>query len=180
MPGDTIEVMSNVYLVGFMGAGKTSVGKALADRLGYEFLDLDQLLATRFEGSISGVFEVHGEEAFREAETAELRRTTGRDRLVVATGGGAFCSDVNRLVIAGCGGISVFLDVPWEMLQGRLRGATSHRPMYGDAASARDLLARRQADYRRATITVSITKLESPEETADRIVETLREVACAT
>jgi shikimate kinase len=170
--------MSNIFLVGFMGAGKTSVGQALAKRLSYQFLDLDECLSTRFGMSISEVFRDHGEDVFREAEAEEMHRAADLDRCVVATGGGAFCSETNRLVIAGSGGVSVFLDVPWEVLRSRLRGATSDRPMFGDTASARGLFDRRLPHYRQATLTVPVTEEENPEETATRIVAALREVPC--
>jgi shikimate kinase len=170
--------MSNIFLVGFMGAGKTSVGQALAERLDYQFLDLDERLSARFGMTINEVFQDHGEGVFREAEAEELHQAADLERCVVATGGGAFCSEINRLAIAGSGGVSVFLDVPWEVLRSRLQGATSDRPMFGDAISARGLFDRRLPCYRQATLTVGVTEHEKPEETAERIREALQEVPC--
>jgi shikimate kinase len=170
--------MSNIFLVGFMGAGKTSVGQALAERLGYQFLDLDERLSARFGMTINEVFQDHGEGVFREAEAEELHRAAELERCVVATGGGVFCSEINRLAIAGSGGVSVFLDVPWEVLRTRLQGATSERPMFGDERRARELFDLRLPYYRQAAMTVSVTEQETAENTAARIMEALREVPC--
>ena len=172
--------MSNIYLVGFMGAGKTSVGAALAARLGYDFLDLDERLSERFGAPICEVFSDCGEEAFRVAETEELDRSTAFERCVVATGGGTFCSEANREIIFGAGGIAVFLDAPWEVLRRRLPGENVDRPKFGDAERAQLLLSRRLPHYRKATVTVATTADETPARTAARVADVLREAACAT
>ena len=120
-----------------------------------------------------------GEElGLRFTRGSDAHRAADLERCVVATGGGAFCSEINRLAIAGSGGVSVFLDVPWEVLRSRLQGATSDRPMFGDAISARGLFDRRLPCYRQATLTVGVTEHEKPEETAERIREALQEVPC--
>jgi len=172
--------MSNVYLVGFMGAGKTSVGAALAAHLGYGFLDLDERLSERFGAPIREIFDDSGEEIFRVAETEELSRSTDLERVVVATGGGTFCSEANREIIFGAGGVSVFLDAPWEELCRRLPGENLDRPMFGDEEMARLLLSRRMSHYRQATLTVAVKADDTPLQTASRVVEALREAPCAT
>lgn len=177
---DTIERMSNLYVVGFMGAGKSSVGQVLATRLGYRFLDLDAHLVEQFQMRIREVFERLGEQRFRDAETEALRWTTTLERTVVATGGGAFCSEVNRGIIQGSGGRSIFLDVPWRVVEQRLVGDQSERPKYGDPAAARLLYERRRPHYLAATWTIELDGCEAPEAAADRILEIVAGAVCGT
>ena len=171
--------MCSIFLIGFMGAGKTSVGEVLAERLGYRFIDLDQRLCESFGTTIPEVFESHGEEAFREAEREELVRCADGQKLVVATGGGAFCSQANREIIRASGGLSVFLDLPWEALDARLAGDHAGRPKYGDAGQAHRLLENCLPDYRQATMVVELVGTESAEEAADLVMAVLEEAPCA-
>lgn len=87
---------SNIILIGFMGCGKSSIGRRIALRLGHQFLDSDELIATRAEHSISDIFAAEGEEGFRRRETAELQALAGISKVVLATGGGAVLSRINR------------------------------------------------------------------------------------
>lgn len=170
--------MSNIYLVGFMGAGKTATGRIIADRLGRGFVDLDEAVEERAGLSIREIFNRHGESAFREAETAELERTTLRSKLVIATGGGAFSSPTNRRLIRRSGGISVFLDPPWEAICTRLGGGEGGRPKWIDERHARTLFIQRRPDYLLAECHIELEGDESPGEAADRITLALPEVAC--
>ncbi len=172
--------MSNVYLVGFMGAGKTSVGRAVAARLGWSFVDLDELLVARFGIDIPTVFARHGEEVFRQAETEELAATTGRDRQVVALGGGAYCTAENRRVIAETEGVAVFLDAPWELIRGRLPDRDPSRPLLGDEEHARQLYLDRRRCYLRARVVVPIHDQQSVDDVAGAVLERLERSACAT
>jgi shikimate kinase len=171
--------MSNIFLVGFMGAGKTSVAAALAARLGYNHHDVDESLRERFSASIPEIFEVYGEGAFRTAESEEIDRSTRLQRCVVATGGGAFCSASNREIIDAAEGVSVFLNLPWEVLCQRLVGDNPDRPMFRDAEQAKRLFEDRLPDYRLASITVDLAGNESPTVVADLVVGALRETSCA-
>jgi shikimate kinase len=173
-----LRVMVNIYLVGFMGAGKTSLGQRLAKQLGARFLDLDERLSERFGCPLSEVFEHHGEAVFRAAEAEELARVSGEDGLVVATGGGAFSSRANREVIEGSGGISVFLDLPWEELERRLAADNAGRPAYRDPEQARRLYDERLPHYRRATLTIPLRGSEPQEEIVETIVGAVRGVPC--
>jgi len=172
--------MSNIFLVGFMGAGKSSVGEALGHHLGYRFVDLDDRLSKRFGMSISSVFEAHGEAAFRAAEREELAVCAGLEDVVVATGGGAFCDDENRKIIHSSDAVSVFLDVPWPVLQERLEKDHMGRPMYDNAPRVRALFEERLPHYRRAVVTTVLEGSEVPAEVARLIVRTLQEAPCAT
>lgn len=110
----------NVYLVGLMGAGKTTLGRAIARRLGYVFVDSDQEVESRTGVSLTTVFEIEGEDGFRKREAqviAELAKKRGR---VVATGGGAVLRPENRANLAASG-IVVYLDVPANTLYERTR-----------------------------------------------------------
>jgi shikimate kinase len=163
-----------------MGAGKSSVGAALAARLGNRFIDLDEEISSRFRATIPEIFRHHGEAAFRAAEREELARCAELRDLVVATGGGAFCAEANRGVIHDCGGVSVYLELPWEELAQRLASDHRERPKYDDSDQAHRLFEERLPHYRQAMVTVSLDGLESSGEIAERIVAKLGEVSCAT
>jgi shikimate kinase len=170
----------NIYLVGFMGAGKSSIGSALAGRLGHAFVDLDEHLVAEFGMPIHEIFERFGEQRFRDAERQALRWTTGLEETVIATGGGAFCSNANRDLIHGAGGCSVFLDVPWEVVERRLVGNQSGRPKFVDVDSARRLYSDRRVHYLQASWTIDLAGSESPREAAQRIVTVMAGAPCVT
>jgi shikimate kinase len=170
--------MRSIYLIGFMGAGKTSVGEVLSVRLGFDFVDLDRRLKLRFDASIPEIFARHGEDVFRAAEREELARCAEENNVVVATGGGAFCSEANREIIHDSGGLSVFLDLPWEVLDARLARDHSARPKYGDARRAKRLFASRLPDYRRATLIIELTGSETAEVAAGLVMAALEEAPC--
>jgi shikimate kinase len=172
--------MARIFLVGFMGAGKSSIGAALADRLGLRFVDLDREISTRLGAPIPDVFADRGEATFRAAERDELERFARLDDVVVATGGGAFCDSVNREIIHGSSGVSVFLDLPWAELLQRLTRDHSDRPLFNDSGRARQLFEERLPEYRQAAVRVPLDGTESPAEAAGRVIEALQEAPCAT
>ena len=172
--------MRSIYLVGFMGTGKSSVGRALASKLGLRFVDLDAILAEEAGVTIPEIFARDGETVFRLAEREALRMTTRLGPTVVATGGGAFCSAENQKLIHGSGGVSVFLDTPWDAIVRRLPGANPDRPMYVSPDHARRLFEEREPHYRKASVTLSVSGDEPPADVATRIVDAVSEVACAT
>ena len=90
------DMTSNIIFIGFMGCGKSSIGRRVANRLGHQFLDSDELIAARAEMSISDIFSLEGEAGFRLRETAELKTLAGSSNIVLATGGGAILNPVNR------------------------------------------------------------------------------------
>jgi shikimate kinase len=173
--------MDRIFLVGFMGAGKTSAGQALAQLLGSCFVDLDERLSRRFGAPIEVVFARHGEAEFRAAETEELAAVAALDgAVVVATGGGTFCREANRRLIEEAGGVSVYFDLPWPALLRRLESDHEGRPMYGDRGRAERLWEERQPDYRRAALTVALCGDERAEEVAAMVAGALRGASCAT
>lgn len=168
----------NLYLVGFMGAGKSAVGRAVARMTDRVFLDLDEAIEQRMGMSIPEIFSTRGEAEFRRIESAELKATSTETNLVVATGGGAFSSADNRRLIEGCGGVSVFLDPPWSVIERRLEGEVEHRPNWVDGDRARALYEARADDYRMSSIHLRIGDDETPETIAARIEAALAETAC--
>jgi shikimate kinase len=147
-----------LFLVGFMGAGKTSVGRALAARLGWRFLDLDQQVEEREQHSVAEIFAQSGEAAFRRAETSALQELlTSLDRsgpVVVALGGGAPIAEENSSLLTKAGEPEVFLDAPYEVLLDRCQSAGPSRPLFGDEKRARELYESRRPHYMRARLRV--------------------------
>ena len=172
--------MGTVVLVGFMGAGKTTVGRALASSLDVPFHDLDEVLERTFRLPIPEVFERHGEPVFRRAETEALRRAMRSGSAVIASGGGAFCSAPNRDLLGRAGAVSVFLDVPWAVLARRLVGTEGSRPMLDEATATRELYRRRLPHYRKADLIVPVGASDGPDTVVGRIRHLLTEAACGT
>lgn len=162
-----------------MGAGKTATGRIVADRFDRVFVDLDEVIEEGMGLSIREIFTTHGESAFRDAEAAELERTTLSTNLVVATGGGAFSSPTNRRMVRRSGGVAVFIDPPWEAICTRLGGGEGGRPKWIDERHARALFIQRRPDYLLAETHIELDGSESPGDVADRIALALPEVVCA-
>jgi shikimate kinase len=161
-----------IFLVGFMGSGKSSVGRELAARLGLRFIDLDDEIVARENRPIREVFRTHGEEYFRRVETEELRRVCGEGLAVVALGGGAFCIGENRELVRGAG-TSVWLDVPFEEIYARCAG-DSGRPLFGTREELLSLLERRRPLYALADIRV-VAEGSEPAGVALMVLSLLRE-----
>lgn len=144
---------NTIYLVGFMGSGKSTVGRRLAERLGLEFVDLDDDIEAAAGRTIADIFAADGEAAFRDAEHAALRARVGGGA-VVALGGGAFTFARNRELMRGAGR-SVWLDCPYELALRRVSGF-GHRPLAKDPVQFRALFEKRVADYSLADVRVPI------------------------
>ncbi len=114
MPGNEFESLPNIYLVGPMGAGKTTVRRHLADLLGREFIDNDHEIERKTGASIPWIFEKEGEQGFRARETVVIGDLTSRSHLVLATGGGAVTQPMNREYLKHRG-IVVYLYTPVEL-----------------------------------------------------------------
>lgn len=164
-----------VFLVGFMGAGKTSVGGALAQRLGWRFLDLDDRIEAREGRSIAAIFHESGEKVFRQAETAALRQVVGeldRGSAVVALGGGAFVQPENGAMLCEAGWPVVFLDAPVEELWRRCAGHGAERPLSRDQNQFRQLYESRRSSYMKADLCVD-TSAKSVEAVAEEVASRL-------
>ncbi|MEP7132561.1 MAG: thiamine phosphate synthase [Acidobacteriota bacterium] len=156
-----------VYLVGFMGSGKTVIGRRVAERLGVPFVDLDEEVERTSGLTVRALFESAGEAAFRERESIFLEATRSLPDAVVATGGGCYVQDRNRRAIASLGR-AVYLDVSMPVLLSRLEGKTD-RPLFAGPEQAALLAAAREPFYRMGTVPVALSD-QTIEEAADRIL----------
>jgi shikimate kinase len=147
-----------LYLVGFMASGKSTVGRALADDLGWNFVDLDEEIERQQGTTIAHIFETHGEDEFRQMESAVLQALVhlvqcGRPQ-VISLGGGTFVGQQNFELISN-NGISIWLDCPLVTIERRL-GETYHRPLARDPQRMRDLYESRRPSYARADYRIEI------------------------
>jgi shikimate kinase len=160
-----------VFLIGFMGAGKTSVGRALAERMGWQFCDLDQVIESRERKTVAQIFAGHGEAGFREIETEALMDLLqdplrARD-LVVALGGGTFAQPRNRQALERAGAVTVLLDAPLEELRRRCSADGTARPLALDYSRFTTLFEERQPAYRLASVSVNTMNKTVDEVTAE-------------
>lgn len=174
----------NLYLIGMMGAGKTTVGQVLA-RLSaadstphshYHFFDTDALIEQLANQSISQIFATDGEATFRDLETQVLAELSAYTHLVIATGGGIVLRQTNWSYLRH--GIVVWLDVPLEQLQHRLTHDAT-RPLLLEQdpqQKLKTLLEQRHALYAQADLCITVRAEESPDDIADRILQALPRV----
>ncbi|MGH9658586.1 MAG: shikimate kinase [Bryobacteraceae bacterium] len=147
-----------LYLAGFMGSGKSTIGRALAARLGWRFVDLDAEIEAREGQSIAAIFDQQGEAAFRVLESEALARlvatvSIGRP-LVMAIGGGAFVDPASARRLADRG-VTVWLDCPLAVVERRVARAT-HRPLARDPHALANLYHARRESYARADVRIPI------------------------
>jgi shikimate kinase len=161
-----------VYLVGFMGAGKTTVARALARRLDWRAIDIDELIEEREHHTVADLFARHGEPYFRAAERAVLMSQLGSRHCIVATGGGTFVDPQNRAVI-NQDGVSIWLDVPFDRVASRVP-MDGRRPLAADRAEFERLYLTRRAAYQQAHLRVDAGRC-GVEEIVDQLVEWLEQ-----
>ena len=157
-------------LIGFMGTGKTSVGRLVAEYLGFEFLDTDEIIQSRAGRSIADIFEKDGEPAFRDLERQALQELSTRQKTVISTGGGLPANPENLATLKSFA-LVVCLWASPEKIWDRVRNQ-SHRPLLHDAdpqKKIRDLLAARWPFYKQADVLIN-TDLRSVREAAHQIV----------
>jgi len=166
--------LRTVFLVGFMGAGKTTVGQALSRRLALPFEDLDDRIQQREGKTVEQIFRESGEAEFRKAEAAALCELLGELRSsvrVVALGGGAFVQPGNAALIEKAQVHSIFLDAPVEELLRRCEGEAAARPLRQSAEQFRELYEKRRRSYMKAALRI---------DTNGKDVDTVAaEVACS-
>ncbi len=158
-----------IYLVGFMGSGKTTIGRELAARIDAPFFDLDELIETAERLSIKEIFAQRGEPYFRKRERDMLRSTRNLDAGVIATGGGTFTFDENIQFIQS-EGLSVHLSAPYALLRTRIGATKDDRPLFRDDLSTHELYANRIRYYRMSDLTIDIREEETPAEIVERLV----------
>lgn len=164
---------TNLYLIGMMGAGKTTIGKKLANKLSYRFIDTDTLIEKTAGKPVSQIFADSGEAAFRQLESEVLSQTSSYTELVVATGGGIITQSINWSYLRH--GIVIWLDVPIPVLVARLSGDTT-RPLLqqGDLTQKLETLLKARGDrYAQADIRIPYEG-RSVGKTCDRILTALQ------
>jgi len=157
-----------IYLLGFMGVGKSTVGELLAEKLRWPFIDLDTTIEAGQGTTIREMFENAGEAFFRQIERAALIEASKSEPAVIALGGGTFVQQPNFEYISDTGGTTIWLDCPVEELRRRCEGKND-RPLFRDPASFGELLDQRLPYYHRANFRVS-TEGRHPDEVVEQIL----------
>ena len=148
-----------IFLIGFMGSGKTTLGRKLAARMGYEFIDLDHKLEQQVELSIAEYFQIFGEDTFRQLESEVLKKTLYPDNAIISTGGGLPCY-FDNMDWMKANGKSVYIKLSPKTLADRLETGKEERPLlqdkHGDALVAfiEQKLGERERFYSQASIIV--------------------------
>jgi len=173
LPTFPLSAPRNIILVGFMGTGKTSVGRALAGMMEWEFVDTDTLTEQRVRRTVSEIFREMGEDGFRRHETETLRRLRQKTGLVIATGGGIVLRDENIALMEEIG--AVFrLDASMETLKSRLLRDVRGRPLLAQSADPEakicELLDARRERYSKIQRSVATDGL-TPKQVAERLLD---------
>ncbi len=161
----------NIILTGFMGTGKTTLGRLLAERLGYEFIDTDTLIETQIGQTIAELFQTEGEAAFRKLESKLVEELAQKEGLIIATGGGLVL-DPNNVVALGKTGKIICLTASPEEILARVSKQQDVRPLLQEEdpqAKIIELLQQRDSTYRQFP-QLSTSKL-SREELIERLVK---------
>jgi shikimate kinase len=157
--------MKRIFLIGYMGSGKTTIGKVLAHALGLSFIDLDWYIEERFHKTISELFAGRGEDGFRQLERKMFDEVVEMEDVVIATGGGTPCF-FDNMDVMNSKGQTVFLQASSEVLFERLRVAKQQRPILQNKSSDElkiliiETLEKRVPFYSRAHITFQVDHLE--------------------
>ena len=173
-PGKAKRLKKTVVMVGMMGAGKTAVGRALAERLGVPFLASDAEIEAAANMTVPEIFTRDGEAFFRRKESQVIARLLVEERGVLSTGGGAFLSEENRRLISEKGA-SVWLDASCDVLWQRVRHRDS-RPLLrteNPRATLQSLFDQRRQFYEKADLAVQSDGQASIEQMVDRVLEAL-------
>ena len=166
--------MTRILLVGFMAAGKTTLGKALARDLGLQFVDLDHYIENRYHRSVSQLFADRGEEVFRQIERNMLHEAAEFEDIVLSCGGGTPCF-FDNMEYMNTQGVTVFLEAAVDVIYTRLTIARTKRPLVTGKTSDElrqyitDMLVRRAPYYTRAHHTFCADHLENPEQVSDSV-----------
>jgi shikimate kinase len=163
-----------IVLTGFMGSGKSTVGPLVAARLGWSFLDVDDVIEAEAGAAIAELFARHGEAAFRDREHSTIARLAASDSLVLALGGGAIEHPVTRtLLLTTPGTILIHLEVELATTLARCRGTEHTRPILADQANLASRYLRRLPLYRTAHISIPVDAL-TPQEAMEAILRAAR------
>lgn len=183
--------IERIVLTGFMGSGKTTIGRSLAERLGWRFADLDSVIEQRDGRTVAAIFAESGEAAFRAMESAALVSSLSESQLVLALGGGALETAANCQALATSSQTcTVLLTASFETLYDRClrqiekaeESALPVRPLLGDREAAATRLARREINYRQTAQLVLDTTGQDPKQSVDALLDllTLRDLPPST
>lgn len=166
--------MTRILLVGFMAAGKTTLGKALAKDLGLQFVDLDLYIESRYHATVSQIFAERGEEGFRQIERNMLHEVAEFEDVIIATGGGTPCF-FDNMEYMNAQGTTVFLDVSVDVIFTRLTIARTQRPLVAGKTDEElrsyitETLNRRLPYYSRATHSFCANQLENVKQISESV-----------
>ena len=167
--------MKNIVLIGFMGAGKTVVGKKLAEKLGYSYLDTDSIIETKQKKSINDIFAEDGEEAFRRMETAVIEKLSHEGKHVISTGGGMILRPENVLIMRKIGPMILLWASP-EAIYDRIKD-DKNRPLLDVSEpllKIKEILNFRTPIYKNVADHIVDTSRLSPDDACNRIVKFVR------
>ncbi|MBQ8220052.1 MAG: shikimate kinase [Bacteroidaceae bacterium] len=166
--------MTRILLVGFMAAGKTTLGKALAKDLGLQFVDLDLYIESRYHATVSQIFAERGEEGFRQIERNMLHEVAEFEDVIIATGGGTPCF-FDNMEYMNAQGTTVFLDASVDVIFTRLTIARTQRPLVAGKTDEElrsyitETLNRRLPYYSRATHSFCANQLENVKQISESV-----------
>lgn len=166
--------MTRILLVGFMAAGKTTLGKALAKDLGLQFVDLDLYIESRYHATVSQIFAERGEEGFRQIERNMLHEVAEFEDVIIATGGGTPCF-FDNMEYMNAQGTTVFLDASVDVIFTRLTIARTQRPLVAGKTDEElrsyitETLKRRLPYYSRATHSFCANQLENVKQISESV-----------
>ena len=169
--------MERVYLIGYMGCGKTTIGKRLAKSLGWDVIDMDSRIESRYRKTIPDIFASEGEDSFRKKERFILEELSSLENVVVSTGGGAPCF-FDNIDVMNSSGLCVYIRMTPEALAARLKNAKANRPLLKDKTEEeltnfiKEQLEKRRAFYEQARYVIDNDN-GTPEEAAAKIAELL-------
>lgn len=164
----------SIVIIGFMGCGKTAVARALAQRLNMPMLDLDEVIAERYQRTAAQLIRDEGEPAFRAIETKVLQQLCESGaRSVIALGGGAWITEANRGLIDQYSCMSVWLDAPFDLCWQRIAASDEDRPLGRTREQAEQLYRARHPVYQQARIHVPVAIRETIENIVSRIASQL-------
>jgi shikimate kinase len=164
----------NLYLIGMMGSGKSTLGKLLAQELGYRFVDTDAIIEQAAKQPISDIFAHSGETTFRQLETEVLSQVAAYSQMAIATGGGIVLARNNWSYLRH--GIVIWLDVPLDQLQARLQGDTSRPILQGVDLQEKlqTLHTQRQSLYAQADVRIVVAD-ETPEQLVPKVLAAIQQ-----
>ena len=171
MTAQTHSPTRRIVLTGFMGSGKTTVGPLVAARLGWRFIDADDVIEADAGIPIAEIFARHGEAAFREQERATIARLAATDNLVLALGGGAIETEATQnLLLSTPGTLLIHLEIELATTIARCGGTEHTRPILAEQANLAHRYHRRLPLYRKAHISIAVDAL-TPHQVADAILK---------